>query len=258
MKLTPFKRFIFSAVPFAVLGAAFKVMTLVEGLTEIRPANAIPMIAGLLCGPAGAFGCAAGNLIADFFGSLSWASILGMAGNFLAAYLPWRLWHLFSREKPNVHTFRNLALYAGLSLVSALTVAWFLSFGLELFFGHWVENIYKYIFNNNFAFSLGLGLPLFIVLTSDSVNVEPCAPPECPKCMQNKFHPKYKPVPKIAVLLYFIIMLGIFAGVFAGFHLKNSVLMNVLSAFALILLIFLCIMPGSAEFAEYADAKSTE
>ena len=52
-------------VPFAILGAAFKVMVLIEGFTEVRPANAIPMVSGYLFGPFGALGCALGNLIAD-------------------------------------------------------------------------------------------------------------------------------------------------------------------------------------------------
>ena len=87
MKNEHFKRFFLTLIPFSLLGAAFKVMTLVEGLTEIRPVNAIPIIAGLLFGPIGAFGCAAGNLIADFFGTLSRVSWLGMLINFMAAYL---------------------------------------------------------------------------------------------------------------------------------------------------------------------------
>ena len=237
MKLTPWKRFLFAAVPFAVLGAAFKVMTLVEGLTEVRPANAIPLLAGLLCGPAGALGCAAGNFVADFFGSLSRASVLGVAGNFLAAYLPWRLWYLFSREKPNVHSWKNLAIYAGLSLASALTVAWLLSFGLELFFGKWMEEIYRYVFFNNFAFSLCLGLPLFIVLTSDSVQIEPSAPPRAVsgRCRRGL---------QLTAGVYTALMALILAGVFTGRHLSNSVPMDILSAVSAVLLCCLCIPAG--------------
>ena len=240
MKLTPFKRFIYTMIPFAVLGAAFKVMTLVEGLTEIRPANAIPLIAGLLCGPAGALGCAAGNLIADLFGSLSRASVLGIIGNFIAAYLPWRLWHALSNEKPNVHTYKNLALYTVLSFVSALTVAWILGFGLELFFNRWIENIYRYVFLNNFAFSLGLGLPLFIVLTSDSVNVEPCDPPEFSK---KAFTDRMYIMQRIILLIYILIMTFIMYGAFSGRHMGNSSLMIILSAAAAVILIYLCIIP---------------
>jgi len=34
-----------------------------------------------------------------------------------------------------------------------------------------------YVFLNNFGFSLGLGMPILIILTSDSVNVVCCDPP---------------------------------------------------------------------------------
>ena len=46
-----------------------------------------------------------------------------------------------------------------------------LGFGLYYFFGPWIETIYTYVLFNNFGFSVALGLPLFIVLTSDSVNL---------------------------------------------------------------------------------------
>ena len=243
MKLTSVKRFLITMISFAVLGAAFKVMTLVEGLTEIRPANAIPVIAGLLCGPVGALGCAAGNLIADFFGSLGWPSILGMIGNFLAAFLPWRLWYLYRSEQPNVHTYRNLALYGWLSLISALTVAWLLGFGLELFFGLWIENIYRYVFCNNFAFSLGLGLPIFIVLTSDSVQVQPSPRPGN---LGARF-PARPRLLKVLVIVYTLFMLLLLAGVYLGKHLKNSVAMSLLSASSALLLVCLCILPVCGE-----------
>ena len=243
MKLTPVKRFFIVMIPFAVLGAAFKVMTLVEGLTEIRPANAIPIIAGLLCGPMGALGCAAGNLVADVFGSLGWQSILGVIGNFLAAFLPWRLWYLYRAEQPNVHSYKNLALYAWLSLISALTVAWFLSFGLELFFGLWIESIYRYVLYNNFAFSLGLGLPIFIVLTSDSVQIEPS---EKPKSMGLKITSRPW-LMKTLVLAYTLLMILLLVGVFLGKHLKNSGSMVLLSIASVFLLIGLCMLPVGEE-----------
>jgi len=64
-----------------------------------------------------------------------WSSILGVVANFIAAFLPWRLWHLFSPELPNLRSLKNIGLFAGICLVSALSVAWFLAFGLYIFFG---------------------------------------------------------------------------------------------------------------------------
>ena len=77
---------------FAAILIPFKGIPLIPGLTELRPANVIPVVCGLLFGPAGAWGAAFGNLIGDFFGTLGIGSFFGFWGNFLAAYLTYKLW----------------------------------------------------------------------------------------------------------------------------------------------------------------------
>ena len=37
-----------------------------------------------------------------------------------------------------------------------------------------MEQIYTYVFFNNLGFSIGLGMPLLIILTSDSVQIKGC------------------------------------------------------------------------------------
>lgn len=165
------KQFLITLAAFLVLGLSFKVMVLVEGLTEVRPVNAIPPVAGLLWGSVGAAACAAGNFLADMAGTFSAGSVLGVIGNFMAAYLPYRLWQLFSDEEPNLHSGRNIVRYCVISAVSAMTVAWILGFGLYILEGVWLEQIYTYVFLNNLGFSIGLGMPLFIILTSDGVRL---------------------------------------------------------------------------------------
>lgn len=167
--------FLIVLAAFLALGIPFKVMVLVEGFTEVRPVNAVPPVAGLVAGPVGALACGLGNLIADLFGTFSASSVLGVVGNALAAYLPWRLWHLFSDEAPNVHHAKTMALYAFVCLSAATTVAWVLGFGLYYLFGPWIESIYVYVVFNDIGFSLGLGMPLLIMLTSEDVRVD-CAP----------------------------------------------------------------------------------
>jgi energy-coupling factor transport system substrate-specific component len=143
-------------------------MTLVEGFTEVRPVNAVPVIAGLLFGPAGAWGCAAGNVIADLFGDFSIYSILGFFGNFAAAYVPYRLWHIVrGSEKPNVKTHGNLMLYVYLSAMGAMTTGIIIGCGLDVFFHYWSWQLFFIIICNDFLFPIFLGLPVLIVLTSD-------------------------------------------------------------------------------------------
>ncbi len=178
MKNSKMKQFFIVLGAFLILGVSFKVMVLVEGLTEVRPVNAIPPAAGLLCGPAGAAACGIGNLIADLAGTFSAGSLLGFIGNFMAAWIPYRLWHLFSKEQPNLHSGKNILRYCLICLSGAMTVAWILSFGLYWMQGTWIKQIYTYVFFNNIGFSIGLGMPVLIILTSDSVGMEGCGAPK--------------------------------------------------------------------------------
>lgn len=175
MKFSKPKHFFIVLIAFLALGIPFKVMVLVEGFTEVRPVNAIPPIAGMICGPIGALACGVGNIIADLFGTFNATSLLGLFGNFVAAYLPYRMWHIYSDEEPNLHQNVNILKYVLICLTAALSVSWFLGLGLYYFFGTWVEQVYTYIFFNNFGFSIGLGMPLFIMLSSKDVNIQ-CAP----------------------------------------------------------------------------------
>lgn len=91
MKLSKQKQFFIVFAAFLALGIPFKVMVLVEGFTEVRPVNALPPIAGMICGPLGALACGVGNMIADLFGTFNGTSVLGFFGNMAAAYLPYRM-----------------------------------------------------------------------------------------------------------------------------------------------------------------------
>src|ERR687885_1826537 len=69
-----------SAAIYAAVLIPFKGFPIIPGAVELRPANVFPVVFGLLFGPAGAWGAAIGNLIGDFFGTLSPGSIVGVGG----------------------------------------------------------------------------------------------------------------------------------------------------------------------------------
>ena len=237
MVINPKKQFMLVFAAFLVLGAAFKVMVLIEGFTEVRPVNAIPPVAGLVFGPIGAVACAIGNLAADFFGSFNLTSALGTIANFAAAYLPYRLWHLFSSEEPNLHCSKNILLFLGISLMSALTVAWFLPFGLDVFFGLWMEQLYTYVFLNTFGFSVFFGMPMLIVLTSDSISIS-CSKPARHGVLGGNRKKLINPV----CALYFLLMLVIFVCVCClHIHSVNTPWLWVLSGLSFIALLCLLI-----------------
>jgi len=159
-----------SAAIYAALLIPFKALVLIPGFTEVRPANALPVVLGLLFGPAGAWGCAIGNLIGDFFGTLGIASLFGFLGNFYAAYVPYKLWSKLgiidkkdedSLMLDNTKKIVNFVVTAILSSMScALIVAW----GCEALKLVPFAALATIISLNNAVPSIVLGIPLMLVL----------------------------------------------------------------------------------------------
>lgn len=90
-----------SGAAYVAVLLPFKIATIVPGFTEIRPAAGIPIVCGLLFGPAAAWGSAFGNLVGDIFGGMFGpGSIPGFIGNFLLAYVPYRMWRVLRGDQP--------------------------------------------------------------------------------------------------------------------------------------------------------------
>lgn len=113
---------------YASILIPFKVLPLIPGVTEFRPANAIPVVCSLLFGPAGAWGAAIGNTIGDFFGGLGPGDIFGFFGNLLYGMVPYKLWHACTDADPLP---RTVGQWIGFSLVvgfaagsCALVIGW--------------------------------------------------------------------------------------------------------------------------------------
>ena len=150
---------------FAAILIPFKGIPLIPGLTELRPANVIPVVFGLLFGPAGAWGAALGNLIGDFFGTLGIGSLFGFWGNFLAAYLPYKMWGNRPLGEIKGHLPRFfLAVFLG-----AMGCALVVGFGLELFQLLPFSVIAVAVFCNNAIITLILG-PFLLALLEPRVS----------------------------------------------------------------------------------------
>ena len=114
-----------------------KSIAIIPGITEIRPASLLPVIFGLLFGPAGAWGSAIGNLGGDMFGTLSPGSVFGFVGNFLYAYIPYKLWyHIKQRHgedhAPTIDSPLKLARFGIVSIISSIACAVMIAWGLNL------------------------------------------------------------------------------------------------------------------------------
>ena len=119
-----------TAALYAALLIPFKPLVLIPGLTEMRPAAAIPLVAGLLFGPAGAVGAGLGNLLGDFFGTLGWGSFFGLGGNFLLAYIPYRL--IRATDKEYLASWRGLILLEATVVLAAAACGLFIGWGGDL------------------------------------------------------------------------------------------------------------------------------
>jgi energy-coupling factor transport system substrate-specific component len=160
-----------SAAIYAAVLIPFKGgIPIIPGFTEVRPANVFPTVFGLMFGPAGAWGSAIGNSLADLLGgTLPWASLSGFFGNFMLGFIPYKLWGATglvpARDiSQNVNSRRKLGAYVLVATVSsaacATIIAWYLDLvGLIPF-----AFLAAVITVNNLIAQLVLGPPLLLLL----------------------------------------------------------------------------------------------
>jgi len=113
---------------YAAILIPFKVLPIIPGVTELRPANAIPVVCSFLFGPAAAWGAGIGNVIGDFFGGIGPGSIVGFLGNFLYGLIPYKAWSVLTDGDPLPRTLPAWIAFIGIILLAsgscALTIGW--------------------------------------------------------------------------------------------------------------------------------------
>jgi energy-coupling factor transport system substrate-specific component len=95
----------------------------------LRIGMGIPVAFSFLFGPAAAWGAAFGNLIYDFStDGFRWISLFGFLGNFLVAYIPYKLWSAVTSEKPDLRSIQKTGLFLVITLfacsVCGLIIGW--------------------------------------------------------------------------------------------------------------------------------------
>ncbi len=117
-----------SASLYAAILIPFKVLPIIPGVTEFRPANAVPVVCSFLFGPAGAWGAALGNVIGDFFGGIGPGDLFGFVGNFLYGLIPYKVWEAISSRDPVPDSPLQWIKLCGViilsSAVCSLTISW--------------------------------------------------------------------------------------------------------------------------------------
>lgn len=158
---------VLSAVVFFAIALPFRsLFTLLPGVTEIRPANMVPLVFGIQFGPAAAWGISIGNLISDILsGSNAFVCATGFVINFFYTYIPYKLWYTLRLGKEPIHPVRlytvlEIAKYILVVFIDSLvtTVSLSLIFeaaGFQSFFSS-----FPLLFFNNFDFAIILGIPV--------------------------------------------------------------------------------------------------
>ena len=234
-------------VMFAILAVSIHVMQFAGGYSQIRPVNAIPAPVGLVFGPVGALACALGNLLGDLphLADYHGTAVLGFVGNFLSAYIPYKVWRAIDSDVVSVHSWRQIGLYVWAAALSCLSCALMLGFGLSVFFGQWYGEIVAGIFFNNLTFSLALGLPVLIVLTSTdfglgiwvTLRVRRGVRFSMPGPIPNRF--------SAVICIVSTAIMGItFFMVQSGMNPAGSALLNVMALLSMLCVIVLCLMQG--------------
>jgi len=119
-----------SAALYAAVLVPFKVVPLIPGVTELRPANAIPIVCSFLFGPAAAWGSAIGNMIGDFFGGVSPGDMFGFVGNIAYGYVPYKVWSVIAaRHSPIEGSWTARGAYFLSCLLASVLCADFIGFG---------------------------------------------------------------------------------------------------------------------------------
>jgi energy-coupling factor transport system substrate-specific component len=126
-----------SAAVYAAVLIAFKFVQIVPGFASLRIGNMFPPMFALMFGPAGAWGAAIGNAIADVFGgTLTLGSFFGFFGNFFLGYTYYKLWGnlgpLSSGDEPFMSSLKQLGEFWVITLVAASVLAAFISWGLTV------------------------------------------------------------------------------------------------------------------------------
>ena len=127
-----------TVIIYAGLLIPFKPFTIIPGFSEVRPANFVPALFGVLFGPAAAWGSAIGNLIADIAsfvalgsnGTLSAGSIFGFIGNFLYAYVAWRVWNLMVEKDQKKIGLPQIGIFGLAALASGAICALIIGIGV--------------------------------------------------------------------------------------------------------------------------------
>lgn len=105
--------------------AIFAGVVFVPGIAYLRPAQAFTTVFGILFGLPGALGSAVGNFIGDIFaGTLTLGSVAGFIGNFMSAYVPYRI--VYAARRADLSSLGDVVNYLWAVVAGAFVIAFYI------------------------------------------------------------------------------------------------------------------------------------
>ncbi len=167
------------AVVYYVLTLPQIVFTFPDGRSALRISGFVPIVAGLLFGPAGSIACGLGNLFSDAMGNLQITDFTGSFGVFIMGFLPYRLWHRLFVSHQNgpeyLTSVGSVLKYVFITVIATFSATSIGAIGGQLshqysFFGFFPQVALQY-----FDLSIVVGMFLFQLL-SQYTPLRPCVP----------------------------------------------------------------------------------
>jgi energy-coupling factor transport system substrate-specific component len=158
-----------SALIYALVLIPFNQVNWVVAGIPIRPAAALPVVLGILWGPAAAWGLGIGNIAGDLFGSWSPMSIFGFLINFLYPYLSYLLWHRLMQGHEIRMDLSSLLRFIIVTFVVTLVSMVLLAACGTVFFARPFESKFIGYFGNNILWAMTLGTGIFWVLLEKAI-----------------------------------------------------------------------------------------
>ncbi len=158
-----------SAIIYIVVLVLFNQVHWVVAGISIRPAAALPVVFGILWGPAAAWGLGIGNIAGDISGSWSPMSIFGFLINFLYPYLSYLLWHRLMKGHDTSADSYSLSFFLLVTVVITLVCMILLAASGTIFFARPFESKFISYFGNNILWTMTVGTVIFWLVLDKAV-----------------------------------------------------------------------------------------
>lgn len=168
LSLLTCRRVLITALIYSLAIIPTKLLLMLLPGAEVRFGACIPVVMGMLWGPAGAVGSALGNFLGDFYaGDSLYVCFWGAIANFFLSYLPYKLWYGLKADAKTcffIHDTRSFLKFLGIIFVTSFIFASMLTAIVRAMGNTSSIKSFFIFFSNNFDFPLLLGIPLLFLL----------------------------------------------------------------------------------------------